>query len=156
MSSLRIVHGQSNSGSNEFEEGIEHLKEQAIPKAVDSFQQAYESVGRSDVYRNKYASFCGLSRVLSGDRSGLGLCRDAARSELNDGDVFLNLARAEAYLGDRKSAIIALKKGLQVEPGHQGLREMRSELGMRKRSPLPFLPRSHPLNHALGKLMRSE
>lgn len=156
MSPLQVVYEDFSSCCDEFVEGIEHLKERAIPKAMESFQLAYESVGRSDVYHNKYASYCGLARVLSGDMGGLELCRDAARNEIHDGDVFLNLARAEWYHKKRKNAIIALKKGLQIDNRHPGLRQMREQMGIRMRCPLPFLPRSHPLNHALGKLLRRD
>ena len=153
--SSQPVYEDFSSCCNEFVEGVEHLKERAVPKALQSFQMAYESVGRTDVYHNKYESYCGLARVLSGDLSGLELCRDAVHNEFQDGDVFLNLARAEWHLNNRKQTIIALKKGLQVDCRHPGLRQMREQLGVRGRSPLPFLPRSHPLNHALGKLMRN-
>ncbi len=156
MSPLQVVYEDFSSCCDEFVEGIEHLKERALLKAMERFQRAYDSVGRSDVYRNKYASYCGLARVLSGDRSGLMLCREAADDEIHDGDVFLNLARAEWFYKNRKNAVIALKKGLQVDNRHPGLRRMREQLGTRIRCPLPFLPRSHPLNHALGKLLRRE
>jgi len=132
------------------------LKDRSIPDAIDSFQQAYESVGRADLYHNKYASYCGLARVLSGDASGLDMCRQAAKSELHDGDVYLNLARAEWYFENRKATIIVLKKGLQVDNRHPGLRQMREQLGVRQRTSLPFLPRTHPLNKTLGQLMRAE
>lgn len=153
-SRLNLAHDNTRDTSAEFSRGVEHLNKQSMPEAVDRLQQAYESVGRSSVYHNKYASYCGLARVLSGDSSGIQLCRDAARSEINDGDVFLNLARAELFLKNRKQSVIALKKGLQIEPQHLELRAMREEMGVRRRSPMPFLQRSHPLNHAVGKLMR--
>lgn len=154
--SFRVVYKDFSRCCDEFVEGIAHLEESAIPKARQSFQQAYESVERSDVYHNKYASYCGLARVLSGDASGLDLCREAARTEQQDGDVFLNLARAEWFYKNRKNTVIALKKGLQVDNRHPGLREMREQLGIRMRCPLPFLPRSHPLNRALGELLRED
>lgn len=156
MVPLQAVYEDFSACCNDFVEGVQHLKGRSIPQAVERFQLAYESVGRSDVYHNKYASYCGLARVLSGDRSGLGLCRDAARNELHDGDVFLNLARAEWYFKNRKNSVIALKKGLQIDNRHPGLRQMRELMGIRKRSVLPFLPRNHALNHALGKLMRKK
>ena len=152
--SLKAVYEDFSACSEDFVNGVEHLKEHAIPKAVESFNVAFESVDRRDAYRNKYASYCGLARVLSGDASGLNLCREAARAEIRDGDVYLNLARAEWYFENRKNTVIALKKGLSVDSRHPGLRAMREQLGLRVRSPLPFLPRSHPLNHSLGKLMR--
>jgi hypothetical protein len=154
MAPLQAVYEDFSSCCDQFVEGVEHLKDRSMPKAVQSFQIAYESVERSDIYHNKYASYCGLSRVLSGDRTGLELCREAARGEVHDGDVYLNLARAEWFVQNRKNTVVVLKKGLQVDNRHPGLRQMREQMGIRQRSPLPFLPRSHPLNHALGKLMR--
>ena len=154
MSPLQPVYDDFSSCSDDFVDGVSHLQERAMPKAVRSFQRAYDSVDRSNIYHNKYASYSGLSRVLSGDSTGLALCREASRSEIHDGDVYLNLARAEWYCKNRKQTVVALKKGLQIDNRHPGLRLMREQLGIRQRSPLPFLPRSHPLNHALGKLMR--
>jgi len=156
MASLHPVYEDFSACCDEFVEGVSHLRDRAMPKAVSSFQQAYESVDRADVYHNKYASYCGLARVLSGDASGLAMCRQAAENEMHDGDVYLNLARAEWYYENRKAVIIALKKGLQIDNRHPGMRQMREQIGIRQRSPLPFLPRSHPLNHALGKLLRQK
>lgn len=156
MASLQAVYEDFSACCDDFVEGVSHLKDRAMPKAVSSFQQAYESVDHADVYHNKYASYCGLARVLSGDASGLGMCRQAAVNELHDGDVYLNLARAEWYYENRKAVIVALKKGLQIDNRHPGMRQMREQLGIRQRSSLPFLPRTHPLNQALGKLLRQK
>jgi len=82
------------------------------------------------------------------------MCRQAIGNELHDGDVYLNLARAEWFYENRRATVIALKKGLQVDNRHPGLRQMREQLGVRQRSALPFLPRTHPLNQALGRLLR--
>ena len=154
MAPLFAVYEDFSACCDEFVEGVTFLKGRSIPSAIDSFQQAFDSVGRADVYHNKYASYCGLARVLSGDATGLDMCRQAATSELLDGDVYLNLARAEWYFENRKATIVVLKKGLRIDSRHPGLRQMREQLGVRQRSPLPFLPRTHPLNQALGKLMR--
>ncbi|VAW61354.1 hypothetical protein MNBD_GAMMA10-2004 [hydrothermal vent metagenome] len=154
MAPLQVVYEDFSACCDEFVEGVSYLRDRVMPKAVNRFQQAYESVDRADVYHNKYASYCGLARVLSGDGSGLEMCRQAIGNELYDGDVYLNLARAEWFYENRKATVIALKKGLQVDNRHPGLRLMREQLGVRHRSALPFLPRSHPLNHTLGKLLR--
>ena len=155
MSPLQVVYEDFSTCCDDFINGVAHLKERAIPQAIESFQQAYDSVKRSDVYHNKYESYCGLAKVLSGDRSGLEMCRHAAQNELSDGDVFYNLARAEWFYKQRKNTIIALKKGLQLDRRHPGMREMRKALGVRERCVLPFLPRTHPLNRKLGELLRS-
>jgi len=156
MSPLFAVYEDFSFCCDEFVEGVSYLKDRSIPNAINSFQQAFESVDRADVYHNKYASYCGLARVLSGDASGLEMCREAAKSELHDGDVYLNLARAEWYFENRRATVIVLKKGLNIDNRHPGLRQMREQLGVRQRTALPFLPRTHPLNKTLGKLMRIE
>lgn len=152
---LRAVYENYSACCEYFVEGVEHLKERSMPKAIRSFRLAYESVDRNNIYHNKYASYCGLSRVLSGDSAGIELCRKAAKRETCDGDVYLNLARAELYLQNRKNTVVTLKKGLKLDNRHPGLRLIRKQLGVRKRSPLPFLPRTHQLNKTLGKMMRS-
>ena len=156
MAPLFAVYEDFSACCDEFVEGVSYLKDRSMPNAIDSFQQAFESVERADVYHNKYASYCGLARVISGDATGLEMCRAAAQSELHDGDVYLNLARAEWHFENRKATILVLKKGLKIDNRHPGLRQMREQFGVRVRSPLPFLPRTHPLNQALGMLMRIE
>ncbi len=156
MSPLQVVYDDFSTCCHDFIDGVAHLKDRAIPQAVKSFQSAYESVGRTNIYFNKYESYCGLAKVMSGDRSGLEMCRHAAQYEMMDGDVFYNLARAEWFYKNRKNVVIALKKGLKIDNRHPGLREMRAALGVRERCALPFLPRSHPLNRALGALLRDK
>jgi len=138
-----------------FINGVEFLARGLIAQAAHCFELAYERVNYRDIHHNKYASFCGYARVLSGgDRGGLSLCREVARNERYDGDVFLNLAKSEWFFKGRKRTVAALKNGLLVDYMHPGLRELRRSLGTRKRSPIIFLPRAHTLNNALGKLFR--
>lgn len=138
-----------------FINGVEFLSLGLISPAAHSFELAYEQVKYQDIHHNKYASFCGYTRVLSGgDRGGLALCREVARNELYDGDVFFNLAKSEWYFKGRKRTIAALRDGLKVDFMHPGLRELRESLGVRKKPPIMFLPRGHLLNSSLGKLLR--
>ena len=97
-----------------------------------------------------------MLRVIQGDYGGLHLCRDAARSEYHDGDVFLNLARAEWFLKNRRRTIAAISCGLSIDKTHRGLRKMRKELGVRRRNPLPVLDRANCFNTMLGKIMRKK
>jgi uncharacterized protein HemY len=96
----------------------------------------------------------------AGDAGGIELCRRALQNQLRkgqlDADICENLARAELQLDNRKAAIQLLKQGLQHNPHHYGLRSLRQQLGVRRRSALPFLPRSHALNYSLGRTMRGE
>lgn len=142
--------------SGEFLNGIRCLKAGLLAEAKRYFQLAYESVNNSDVYHNKYASFCGFLRVLHGDPGGMVLCRDAARSEYLDGDVFLNLARAEWFYDSRKKTVETIQRGLEVDEKHIGLQQMQRDMGVRKHKILPWLNRNNLLNNVVGRLLRKK
>jgi len=137
-----------------FINGIEFLKRGMVSQAGHCFEMAYEKISYNDINYNRYASFCGYTRVLNGDRGGLSICREVACNELYDGDVFFNLAKSEWYFKDRKRTINTLQQGLEIDCMHPGMRDFSNELCMRKKSAIGFLPRNHALNNALGKLFR--
>lgn len=153
---MPLVYGDLSPYCNDFKVAVDLFYSKATIKALHHFQIAYESVNRNNVYHNKYASFCGLVRVINGDRGGLPLCREVALNEKCDGDVLLNLARAEWYFQNRKNTIQALHKGRQIDALHPGIIKMREELGIRKHKVLPGLTRNHALNSFLGKLRRKK
>jgi len=140
--------------SPHFINGIEFLRRGMLSQANHSFEMAYEQVTYSDKNYNKYASYCGYSRVLNGDRGGLSICREVARNELTDGDVFYNLAKSEWQFHDRKRTISVLEKGLEIDAVHLGMKKLRQSLGIRQKVLIGFLPRDNLLNKKLGKLFR--
>ena len=147
---------QNSDCSDEFLKGIKHFKRDELAAAAFGFELAYESVKRNDVINNKYASFCGLLRLLQGDHGGLILCRDAVRSEKNDANLFLNLARAEWFYRNRKKTVEAIFMGLDIDSNHPGLIKLHQELGVRKRKPLAILDRNNPLNVIFGRIIRKK
>ena len=138
----------------DFINGIEFLKRGMISQARHCFEVAYEQTSYSHMYYNKYASFCGYTRSLGGDRGGVAICREVARNELHDGDVFFNLAKSEWHFKDRKRTVDALLLGTEVDNMHPGMRELSSRLRMREKAAIGFLPRNNLLNNKLGKLLR--
>jgi tetratricopeptide (TPR) repeat protein len=145
--------------SDDFFCGLQAIQDGHLRQAERSFRAAYEAAAQSDPCRDTYLSYYGLARVSRGDASGIELCRRALHNQqrkaaLVDADIYENLARAELQLDNRKTAIELLKLGLKQNPYHHGLRSLRQQLGVRRRSALPFLPRSHPLNQALGRALR--
>ena len=154
MAYLKAVYRDYSACCKSFSDGIEYLQRRAIQEASQSFQLACDSVSISHSFQNKYISYLGFARLLSGDIDGIKLCRKAALEEISDGDVFLNLARAEFLLESRRRTVFALERGLEIDAYHEGLWLMRKRLGIRKRKLLPFLQRAHPLNIKLGCLMR--
>jgi len=141
---------------DDFTLGLNFLKSHSLPQALINFRSAYNAVSYNDIYHNKYASFCGLARVLNGDRSGVELCRDAARQEMRDGDVFLNLAYAEWFMDSRKRSIGVIEKGLAIDGQHLGLNKLQSHLGKRAKPVLFFVARDSFLNKTLGKIVRKK
>ncbi len=135
-----------------FYQGLEHFSSENFSAALNAFSQALKSVSSSSSYYNKYLSFVGLSSVLTGDRSGLNLCRRAAKDEHFDGDVFCNLVHAELKLGHRKQAVQAMQKGFSVDAEHIPLIELQEYIGERRPPIIPFLPRDNFLNRFLGKI----
>lgn len=143
-----------------FVAGLALLKDPTVPDsllgALKNFKCAYQQSPHDDFYHNKYASYLGLTRFLTGDGSGLELCRDIASQENFDGDVFLNLAYAEWVNKNRARTIDVLEKGLLVDQFHPGLNRFKKRLGARQKTAFEFIPRDSFLNVALGKLARSK
>ncbi|VAW61100.1 hypothetical protein MNBD_GAMMA09-487 [hydrothermal vent metagenome] len=140
--------------SPNFINGIEFLKRGMLSQASHCFEMAYEKVSYRDLHYTKYASFCGYARVLNGDRGGLSICREVARNEMYDGDVYYNLAKSEWHYKDRKRTVLTLEQGLGVDEQHPGLRDFRSSLGVRKKIIVGPLSRNNVLINKIGKLFR--
>jgi len=140
--------------SADFINGVEFLKRGMLVQASHCFEMAYEQVPYSDLHYNKYASFCGYTRVLNGDRGGLSICREVARNEMYDGDVYYNLAKSEWYFKNRKRTIVSLDLGMGIDDKHPGLRDFRQSLGVRRKILIGPLPRNNILINKIGKLFR--
>ncbi|MGB5397376.1 MAG: hypothetical protein WBN96_09515 [Gammaproteobacteria bacterium] len=138
-----------------FDQGREALKTSDFKAAERDFQDVMTAIDEQHEQYNRVASFLGLSQVLNDNRNGLILCRDAASSEVLDGQVFLNLAAAEWHSKNRKRAIEALVRGTKIDGDHVQLKRAMQLADSRKRPVFSFLPRAHPLNRMVGRLMRS-
>lgn len=140
---------------HDFVDGLKCFRGDDLEGALVFFRTADERAEVDDVYQNRYTSFHGLCRVCLGDRNGIKLCRKAAVAETRDAEVFYNLALAEHRLGQRESAWTALRRGLLVDPDHQGLQRLGREFGLReKHSLIPGLRRDNPVNSYLGRFFR--
>jgi hypothetical protein len=102
----------------------------------------------------RYRSYYGLCQALRGGkvREGLRLCRDAAREEFFNPEMWLNLGRVELAANRRRAAYRAFVRGANLAPENGELQEHLSRMGIRRRPALPFLRRSNPLNVWMGRL----
>jgi hypothetical protein len=137
-----------------FDKGCEALQAQDYRAAVREFRKAMQSIDEQHELYNKVASYLGLAQVLTSDLNGLLICRDAASTESEDGDVFLNLACAEWHIENRERAVDAIMRGRRIDVRHAQLDRVSQLLDSRRRSIFPFLPRQHLLNRTMGRLMR--
>jgi tetratricopeptide (TPR) repeat protein len=96
----------------------------------------------------------GIARHQRRVRDGLKLCEHAVKIQYYEPENHLNLARVQLMLQDRKAAVASIARGLKLDPNHRGLKDLRVEIGVRRRPVLPFLSRTNPINILLGRLRR--
>lgn len=137
-----------------YEKGLGALKARDYKGAVRDFEMVLKELGDHHDQYNNVLSYLGLAQVLTSNRNGLLLCRDAASSENLDGDVFLNLACSEWYCKNRKRAIDAIKHGFKVDHENKQLKRALELLDARQKNVFGFLSREHPLNRIFGRLFR--
>ncbi len=137
-----------------YRKGRELLLAEDYRAARREFAETLNSIGEHHQLYNQIISYLGLAQVLTSDRNGLLLCRDAASSEAVEAGVYLNLACAEWHVDNRQRAVEAINLGRQVDAGHQQLVRASTLIDSRRRNALPFLKREHVLNRWLGRMMR--
>jgi tetratricopeptide (TPR) repeat protein len=105
---------------------------------------------------------CLIAIVEDNPKEGIRICEGAIKrlevsipfgSEFFYPAFYLNLGRA--YLkGNRKTnAIKAFQQGLKNDPDNTDIRWELRKLGSRRKPPLPFLRRNHPINKYIGMLL---
>ncbi len=134
--------------------GRDALKAKDYKAAEREFNQALKSIDELHESYNKITSYLGLAQVMTSDRNGLLLCRDAASSEVLDGDVFLHLACAEWHSDNRQRAVDAIIRGRKIDGEHEQLVRACMLIDGRRSTIFPFLDRQHLLNRSIGRLMR--
>lgn len=98
-------------------------------------------------------SFYGLCLALVEKKykPAIELCRRAVELQFYHAEHYVNLAKVYLAAGNRKKAISTLEDGLKVLPDDESIIAFRRQVGVRARPPIPFLPRSNPLNIAIGR-----
>ena len=84
-------------------------------------------------------------------KPAIDLCKLAIDLQFYNADHYANLARVYVAAGNRKKAIDAIEQGLKSHAEDETLLEVRRQLGVRAKPPVPFLDRAHPINITLGQ-----
>jgi len=146
------------AAEDRFNRGLVALKDGRGLEALALFEAAVELARRlgSRTPQGRYLSYYGLCIATEGNRQreGTELCRQAIAIEFFNADLYWNYGRVLLMSDRKKDAFVAFVKGLSMQKNHQEiLRELR-RMGWRRRPVLSFLPRTNPINIALGRLLR--
>lgn len=140
-----------------FRRGLEQLARgrarDALPfiAAAMELQQQVDPAAHGQATYLSYHGLC-LCLTRSSMHEGLRRCRQAAEMDPYNPDIWWNLGRVELMIDHRHQAYRAFQRGLEVYGRHRGILRDLARMGIRRRPPLPFLPRRHPLNVMLGRL----
>ena len=147
------------SAENQFKKGLTALVDHNYKDATVFFKRAIDV----DLARNRnkpdlrYLSYYGLSLARAGmsTAEAITLCRQTVSRHKSHPVLWLNLGRVYAIAGKTQRALEAFDRGAQLAPGNRVVANELAQLERRSDPVLRMLPRSHPVNKALGKLRRS-
>lgn len=136
--------------------GIDHCRAGRWDKGVEylRYVAAREPLGLGEA--GLFLSYlgCAMARTQGLESEGLALCEQAVKVEFYQPENWANLAEVLLLCGRRQEAINAVEQGLDIDSRFTRLQVIHRRLGERRRPIVPFLSRSHPVNHLLG-LLRS-
>ena len=121
-------------------------------------RDAEEPIARKQA-RGWMFSYYGLALAMSSHSraaEGARFCELAIRAEPYQAEHYVNLARIWQAGRNRQKTVEAVDRGLKELPKSQILLELRGEIGWRAQNAIAFLPREHPLNVALGRMLRKK
>lgn len=147
---VEILSDKENKAENICQQGIELCETENFVVAHKLFQQAFNEYPSSP----KINSWLGLTTAIVENKvaAGLQLCMKAIASDIPDALFYRNLGKIYLLKKDKRSAIGAFAKGLQIDKGNKYILKEWKVLGFRRRPVIPFLSRDNALNKLLGKL----
>ena len=156
----------SPSGDSMPLQGAEHFFRKGMAclsdhpgEAARHFLTAIQLERRQGVRRSemRYLSYFGLASALAGGslEEAVTACETAVGRQPGNPDLHANLARVHLMGGDPASALRTAAAGLAIDPEHRELRSLLRTGERRRRPPLRFLTRNHPVNRVLGRLRAS-
>jgi len=131
-----------------FEHGIDALEADRAADAMASLREAYALA--PDHARIRSVLGLAVARADGNFAEARTLCEDAAKQEFFNPELYLNLAKVYLHFGRRSEALRYLRRGEMIDPGHAPIQLLIASLGRRRLPIVPFLPRRHPVNRALG------
>ncbi|MFH1017415.1 MAG: hypothetical protein V1798_04425 [Pseudomonadota bacterium] len=146
---VEILNDQQREAEQICIRGIDLYDENALTEAHTLFLKAYEM----DPVGAKVQSWLGLTTGLVDKKvaRGLELCRKAIDSNIPDALFYRNVGKLYLLQGNKRAAIGAFSKGLQIDKGNRAILSEWKALGFRRRPFFSFLDRSQWANRYMGK-----
>ena len=142
-----------------FRRGVARLGDDRAAEAARHFLTAIQLEREHGVRapEMRYLSYFGLSlaRAQGSLEEARCACQTAVARQPRNPDLHLNLAHVHLLAQDAAAALRTAQAGLALDPGHRGLRSLVHRAERRRRPPLRFLTRNHPVNRVLGRLRAS-
>ncbi len=131
--------------------GIQAVREEEYLLGLSLLSDAYSS--RRDVPAPDGLSYYGVcvALVQKKFKPAVELCKKAIELQFYHAEHYANLAKVYVTAENRKKALATIEQGLKVSPEDETLLKLRTELGLRRKPPIPFLPRNNALNVMLGR-----
>jgi Tfp pilus assembly protein PilF len=143
-----------NAAERTFRKGMAELQAGEIVTALAHFESAIRiEQRRGSRPAPRYLSYYGvcLAQATGRVEQARDACERAVAEEFYNPDLLLNLGRVCLQADDRAAAHRAFRTGLKLQADHRGLRQALQAMGVRRRPPVGFLGRSHPVNRVLGR-----
>lgn len=142
------------TGEEYLELGLAYLREKNWESALKTLlesQKRFSDLPEENVPPVLFSAL-GLSYAMARNNimSGLSYCERAISMDEFQPSFYYNLGLIYLKTRDKKKALSAFRKGLKLSPEHSGIWSQISQMGLRKRPVLSFLPRRHFLNKYLG------
>jgi len=131
-----------------FDDGRAALDSNRVSEALESLRQASAEAPENAQIRSVLG--LALARSDGAFSEARTLCEEAASQEFFNPELYLNLAKVYLHFGRRFEALRYLRRGQMIDPEHDEIQKSISSLGNRGLPLVPFLPRRHPVNRALG------
>ncbi len=146
---VEILGEQEREADQICQHGIDLCEEKEFEEAHKEFLRAHEL----DPNSAKIHSWLGYTTGLVEKRvaRALEFCRMAIDSQIPDALFYRNIGVVYLLQNNKRAAIGAFAKGLQIDKGNRKILNEWSKLGFRRKPTLRFLSRDHWLNKKLGQ-----
>ncbi|HEY3176578.1 MAG TPA: tetratricopeptide repeat protein [Candidatus Polarisedimenticolia bacterium] len=149
----------NSSDENGIEAGLTMLSHGRYEEAAAFFESAMRLGGdRQTVNRRmRCLSYYGLSVALANRPTpeAIKACEVAARRNFYSAELQLNLGKVYMLAGKTTRALAAFERGLQIAPRNRALKNEIAGSDRRRRPPIPWIRRNHPVNRVLGRVRAS-